>query len=31
MDGDEEAAVDAWCRVFGETFRTLSEPEEGDN
>jgi hypothetical protein len=30
LDGDEEAAVDAWCRVFGEAFRTLSEPEEDD-
>jgi hypothetical protein len=28
MDGDEDAAVDAWCRVFGEAFRTLSEPSE---
>lgn len=24
-DGDEEEAVDHWCRVFGEDFRTLSE------
>lgn len=30
LDGDEEAAVEAWCGVFGEAFRTLSEPEEGD-
>jgi len=30
LDGDEEAAVDAWCQVFGEAFRTLSEPEEDD-
>ncbi|HEX6899068.1 MAG TPA: CBASS oligonucleotide cyclase [Thermoanaerobaculia bacterium] len=28
LDGDEEAAVDAWCGVFGKQFRTLSEPEE---
>ncbi len=28
LDGDEEAAVDAWCGVFGDQFRTLSEPEE---
>lgn len=27
LDGDEEAAVDAWCEVFGEEFRTLSEEE----
>jgi len=25
-DGDEDAAVDEWCRVFGDEFRTLSEP-----
>jgi hypothetical protein len=25
LEGDEEAAVDAWCVVFGESFRTLSE------
>jgi hypothetical protein len=31
LDGDEEAAVDAWCQVFGEPFRKLSEPEEDDN
>lgn len=30
MDGDEDAAVEAWCRVFGEAFRTLSESEEED-
>ncbi len=30
LDGDEDAAVDAWCQVFGEAFRTLSEPEEDD-
>ena len=30
LDGDEEAAVEAWCGVFGEAFRTLSEPEEGE-
>ena len=28
LDGDEEAAVDAWCDVFGEAFRTLSEKED---
>ncbi len=28
LDGDEETAVDAWCEVFGEEFRTLSEEEE---
>lgn len=28
LDGDEEAAVDAWCEVFGEAFRELSEPAE---
>lgn len=27
-DGDEEAAIDAWCDVFGEAFRTLSEGED---
>lgn len=26
FDGDENAAVDAWCQVFGDEFRTLSEP-----
>lgn len=26
-DGDEDEAVDHWCRVFGEGFRTLSEEE----
>ena len=31
LDGDEDAAVDAWCQVFGEAFRTLSEPEEEYN
>jgi hypothetical protein len=31
LDGDEDAAVDAWCQVFGEAFRTLSDPEEDDN
>jgi hypothetical protein len=31
LDGDEDAAVTAWCQVFGEAFRTLSEPEEDDN
>lgn len=28
IDGDEDAAVDAWCGVFGEKFRTLSESDE---
>jgi hypothetical protein len=28
LEGNEEAAVDAWCEVFGEEFRTLSEEEE---
>jgi hypothetical protein len=28
LEGDEEAAVDAWCEMFGEEFRTLSEEEE---
>lgn len=31
LDGDEDAAVDAWCQVFGEAFRTLSDPKEDDN
>lgn len=26
-DGDEDEAVEHWCRVFGDTFRTLSEEE----
>jgi hypothetical protein len=26
--GDEESAVDHWCRVFGNAFRDLSENEE---
>lgn len=26
-DGDEDEAVDHWCRVFGEDFRTLSEED----
>lgn len=30
LDGDEEAAVNTWCLVFGEAFRTLSDPEEED-
>jgi len=30
-DGDEDAAVDAWCRVFGEQFRTLSEQTEEED
>ena len=28
MDGDEEGAVDAWCEVFGDDFRALSDEEE---
>lgn len=28
LDGDEDAAVDAWCEVFGDAFRVLSDPEE---
>jgi hypothetical protein len=27
-DGDEDSAVEHWCRVFGEAFRDLSEEEE---
>lgn len=27
QDGDEGEAVDHWCRVFGDDFRTLSEEE----
>lgn len=27
QDGDEDEAVDHWCRVFGDAFRTLSEEE----
>jgi hypothetical protein len=27
-DGDEDEAVEHWCEVFGDTFRTLSEEEE---
>lgn len=30
LDDDEEAAVEAWCGVFGDAFRTLSEPEDRD-
>ena len=30
LDGDEEAAIDLWCEVFGEAFRALSEDEEED-
>ena len=26
--GDEDLAVDYWCEVFGNKFRTLSEKEE---
>lgn len=28
LDGDEDAAVEAWCEVFGPKFRTLSERED---
>lgn len=28
LDGDEEGAVDAWCYVFGDAFRTLSDPND---
>lgn len=28
LDGDEDGAVDAWCEVFGEAFRTLSDETE---
>lgn len=27
-DNDEDAAVDEWCRVFGDAFRDLSEEEK---
>jgi hypothetical protein len=27
-DGDEEGAVDVWCQIFGDAFRTLSEKED---
>jgi hypothetical protein len=27
-DGDEESAVDVWCQIFGDAFRTLSEKED---
>lgn len=27
QDGDEDEAVEHWCRVFGDAFRTLSEEE----
>ena len=27
-DGDEDEAVDYWCEVFGDDFRTLSEEDE---
>jgi hypothetical protein len=26
--GDEDSAVEHWCRVFGEAFRELSEEED---
>lgn len=28
LDGDEEGAVDVWCQIFGDAFRTLSEEED---
>lgn len=28
QDGDEDGAVDAWCEIFGEAFRSLSQEEE---
>jgi len=28
LDDDEDEAVEHWCRVFGDAFRSLSEPEE---
>src|SRR5216683_5868736 len=28
LDGDEDEAVEQWCRVFGDAFRSLSAPEE---
>lgn len=28
LDGDEDEAVSEWCRVFGEKFRSLSNPSE---
>jgi Second Messenger Oligonucleotide or Dinucleotide Synthetase domain len=31
LDGDEQAAVDAWCQVFGEAFRKHSDSEEDNN
>ena len=30
-DGDEDEAVDHWCEVFGDEFRTLSDEEEEDS
>jgi hypothetical protein len=27
-DGEEEGAVDVWCQIFGDAFRTLSEQED---
>jgi hypothetical protein len=30
LDDDEDAAIDAWCIVFGGAFRSLSELEEDD-
>lgn len=27
LDGDENGAVDMWCQVFGDQFRSLSEEE----
>jgi hypothetical protein len=28
VDGDEDGAVEQWCRIFGPAFETLSQPEE---
>lgn len=28
IDDDEEAAIDAWCQIFGPAFRTLSESKD---
>ncbi|MCL4488292.1 MAG: hypothetical protein M1570_09220 [Chloroflexi bacterium] len=30
QDGDEEAEIGEWCRVFGPDFEILSEPDEED-
>lgn len=31
LEGEEDSAVEAWCRVFGDAFRTLSEPSEEES